>query len=113
MIVSYEEGLANHFGLRRRCDGGNNVALSVRAGGSVGQLLSSEISTSRCRPCHGKGKATPVTPLLARRDSGLAESMNLCMRGKFQTREPGDPISSSDRFCDREDDQQTARVILI
>lgn len=29
----YEEGVAYHFGLRRRCDCGNNVVLSVRAGG--------------------------------------------------------------------------------
>ena len=36
MKVSYEEGLTNYSGLRRRCDEGNNVVLSVRAGGSVG-----------------------------------------------------------------------------
>jgi hypothetical protein len=98
MKVSYEEGLANHFGLRRRCDCGNNVALNVRAGGSVGQLMSSEIRVSGCRPCHGVGKTTSVTPLMARREPDPAESLNLCMRGKFQTREPGDPIGSSGRF---------------
>jgi hypothetical protein len=113
MKVSYEERLANYFGLRRWCDSGNNIVLSVRAGGSVGQLSSSEISTSRCRPCHGKGKAIPVTPLSARRDLDLAESLNLCMRGKFRTREPGDPIGSSCRFGDYEDGQRTARVMLI
>ena len=112
MKVSYEEELASHFGLRRRCEGGNVHALSVRAGGSVGQLMSSEIRAPRCRPCHGKGKATPVTPLAARCDSDLAESLNLCMRGKFQTREPGDPTGSSDRFGGREDGQQTARARL-
>ena len=95
MKVSYEEGLANHFGLRRRCDRGNKVVLSVRAGGSVGQLLNSEIRTSRCRPCHVKGKAIPSTPRMARCDSDMAESQNLSMRGKFQTREPGDPTSPS------------------
>ncbi len=47
MKVSYEESLANHFGLQRRCDGGNDVVLSVRAEGNAGQLLSSEISTFR------------------------------------------------------------------
>lgn len=33
MKESYEEGLANHFGLQRRGDSGNNVVLSVRVGG--------------------------------------------------------------------------------
>jgi len=47
MRVSYEEDLANHFGLRRRCEGGNVRVLSVRAGGSVGQLMSSEIRAFR------------------------------------------------------------------
>lgn len=112
MKVSYEEGLANYFGPRRRCDGGNNVVLSVRAGGSVGQLMSSEIRVPRCRPGHGKGKATLDMPLVARHDPDLAESLNLCMRGKFQTREPGDPTGSSDRFGDREDGQRTARAML-
>jgi hypothetical protein len=115
MKVSYEEGLANYFGLRRRCDCGNNVVLSVRAGGSVGQLLSSEISASRRRPCHGKGKAKPVTPLSARRGLGLAESMNPCMRGKFQTREPGSPICLWGHvvMTHRQSDQRTARVMLV
>ncbi len=64
------EGLANYFGLRRRCEGGNVHVLSVRAGGSVGQRMSSEIRVPRCRPCHGK--ATPIMPLSARHDPGLA-----------------------------------------
>src|SRR6056297_3046802 len=110
MKVSYEEGPANHFGLRRRCEGGNVRALSVCAGGSVGQLMSSEIRVPRCRPCHGKGKATPVVPLTARHDLDLAESLNLCMRGKFQTREPGDPTGSSDGLGRCEDGRRTARV---
>ncbi len=112
MKVSYEEGLANYFDLRRRCEGGNVHALSVCAGGSVGQLMSSEIRVSRCRPCHGKGKATPIMPLSARHDPDLAESMNLCMRGKFQTREPGDPTGSSSCLGDCEDGQRTARERL-
>ena len=112
MKVSYEEGLANHFGLRRRCDEGNNVVLSVRAGGSVGRLLSSEIITSMCRPCHVMGKATPVTPLPARCGMGMAESKNLCMRGKFQTREPGDPTGPSHRLGDDVGGQRTERARL-
>jgi len=68
MKESYEESLANDFGLQRRCDSGNNVVLSVRDEVHAGKLLSSEISIFACRPCLDKGKATSVSPLLARRD---------------------------------------------
>src|SRR6056297_1518611 len=114
MKVSYEEGPANHFGLRRRCEGGNVRALSVRAGVSVGQLMSSEIRVFRCRPCHGRGKAISGAPLTARRVLDLAESLNLSMRGKFQTREPGGPISLWSRalWADCHSGQRTARVRL-
>ena len=67
MKESYEEELANHFGLQRRGDCGNNVVLSVRAEGHAGQLLSSEITIFACRPCPDKGKATLRASLLARR----------------------------------------------
>ncbi|TWU19234.1 hypothetical protein Poly21_14050 [Allorhodopirellula heiligendammensis] len=92
MRVSYEEGLANYFGLRRRSDEGNNIALSVRAGGSVGQLIelrnqvlhvpTVSCASGRQHQLYRQGE-----------DSlGMAESKSLCMRGKFQTREPGSPI---------------------
>ena len=98
MTVSYEEGLANYFGLRRRCDEGNNVVLSVRAGGNVGQLLSSEIITSVCRPCPDKGKATSPRSLVGKIVADTAESTNLCMRGnpKRENRE----IPSAPRLRD-------------
>ena len=57
MKESYEEELANRFGLQRRGDCGNNVFLSVRAEGQAGQLLSSPLLRSKqainfaCRPC--------------------------------------------------------------
>lgn len=92
MKVSYEERLAIDFGLRRRCDCGNNVVLSVRSGGSAGQLLSSEILTFVCRPCSDKGKATSYRSSFGKIDRDTAESGNLSMRGKSKTREPGDPI---------------------
>ena len=91
MKVSYEERLATDFGLRRRCDCGNNVVLSVRAGGNAGQLSSSEILTSVCRPCPDKGKATSLCSLFGESIVDTAESVNLSMRGKSKTREPGDP----------------------
>ena len=92
MKVSYEEGLANHFGPRRRCDGGNDVVLSVRHGASVGQLWSSEITTSVCRLSLCQGKATPGRSNSGQIDRDTAESKNLCMRGHSLAREPGDPI---------------------
>ncbi len=92
MKVSYEEGLTNYFGLRRRCDEGNNVVLSVRAGGSVGQLIelrnqvfhvpTVSYASGRQHQLHRFGEGS----------LDMAESKNLCMRGKFQTREPGSPI---------------------
>ena len=81
MKVSCEEDLANHFGLCRRCEEGNNLVLSVRARGSVGQLSSSEILPFVCRPCPVKGKATPQRSYDGKIDADTAESMNLGMRG--------------------------------
>ena len=93
MKVSYEERLAIDFGLRRRCDSGNNVVLSVCTGGSIGQLLSSEILTFVCRPCPDMGKATPACSLIGENMLGAAELINLSMCGKSKTREPGGPIN--------------------
>ena len=93
MKVSYEERLAIDFGLRRRCDCGNNVVLSVRTGGSTGQLLSSEILTFVCRPCPDMGKATSHCSRNGKNSTDTAESINLRMCGKSKTREPGGPIS--------------------
>ena len=66
MKVSYEEGLANHFGLQRRGESGDRSVLSVRAKGNAGQPLSSEITTSVCRSCLDQEKATSLRPRLAR-----------------------------------------------
>jgi hypothetical protein len=81
MKVSCGERLAIDFGLRRRCGEGNDTVLSVRAGGNVGQLLSSEILTSVCRPCPDMGKATSRRSQIGKIDVDTAESMKLCMRG--------------------------------
>ena len=62
MQVSYEEDLANHFGLQRRGVSGNRFVLSVRAKGNAGQPLSSEITTSVCRSCPDLEKATSQLP---------------------------------------------------
>jgi len=67
MKESYEEDLANRFGLQRRAGNGNVSGLSVRVEGYAGQLLSSEINTFVCRPCPDKGKAISRASLSARR----------------------------------------------
>ena len=66
MKVSYEEGIANHFGLQRRDGSGDRSVLSVRAKENAGQLLSSEITISVCRSCPDLEKATSLLPSLAR-----------------------------------------------
>jgi len=66
MKVSYEEGLANHFGLQRRGGSGDRSVLSVRVKGNAGQLLSSEIITFVCRSCPVREKATSSLPSMAR-----------------------------------------------
>jgi hypothetical protein len=66
MKVSYEEGLANYFGLQRRGGTGDRSVLSVRAKGNAGQLLSSEITFSVCRSCPDREKATSSRPPTAR-----------------------------------------------
>ena len=64
MKVSYEENLANYFGLQRR--GGPRSVLSVRAKGNAGQPLSFDITTFVCRSCPERKKATPSLPFMAR-----------------------------------------------
>lgn len=78
--------------------------LSVRAGGSVGQLMSSEILTSVGRPCSVRGKATAYRSLLGKIGTTTAESLHLCMRGnpKRENREiPSVPRLGLDRVRGR------------
>ena len=57
MKVSYEESIANYFGLQRRGGPGDRTVLSVRAKGNAGQPLSSrpksieQGTTFVCRSC--------------------------------------------------------------
>ena len=82
MKVSYEEGLAYHFGLQRRCDEGNNVVLSVRSGGKRRPAMELRNQfRSVCRPRLAKGKTTLGMPILGKASRDTAESENLCMRG--------------------------------
>lgn len=92
MKVSHEKSLANDLGLRRRCDSGNNVVLSVRLEGNVGQLLSSEITTFVCRSYPSKEKAAPLSPLFGEVIDGHGGVLEPVYAWTFQTREPGDPM---------------------
>jgi len=79
MKESYEEDGAHHFGLQRRGDCGNKVVLSVRGEGVAGQPLSSEISSSACRPCSDKGEGHIAGVATAKTPADAAESENLSM----------------------------------
>ena len=91
MRVSYEENLANYFGLQRRGDLQTEIVLSVRAKGNAGQPLSSDITTFVCRSCPDREKATPCAPLWqgAYGHGGVYEPVHAWT---FQTREPGGPV---------------------
>ena len=91
MKVSYEENLADRFGLQRRGDSGNGIVLSVRTKGNAGQPLSSEITPFVCRSCPDREKATSCVPLWqgARGHGGVYDPVHAW---KFQTREPGGPV---------------------
>lgn len=93
MKVSYEESLANTFGLLRRCDCDNNVVLSVRIEGNAGQPLSSEITLSVCRSRPDLEKAALRVPFLARNLQTRRSLRPCACVSIFQTREPGGPVS--------------------
>ena len=92
MKVSYEEGLTNSFGLRRRRVGGNDRALSVRSGGNVGQLIELRNQIFHVPTLSFAWGRQHQLDRYGEARLDMAESKNLCMRGKFQTREPGDPL---------------------
>jgi hypothetical protein len=57
MKESYSEGLASHTG-PESCAGAREGTGEALTGVHTGQVLSSEITTSVCRPCSNTGKAT-------------------------------------------------------
>jgi|AP45_3_1055517.scaffolds.fasta_scaffold131572_2 hypothetical protein len=65
MQESYEEDLANHFGLNPYADGGNDVGVASGRGTGRLRLLSSEILTFVCRLSGGSRKATRLTAFMA------------------------------------------------
>ena len=79
MQEPYQKGLANHLD-PQSCAGDRKVPGEALTGAHTGQPLSSEITTSACRPCPDKGKATPEVPL-SEGLLGAAESKTLGMCG--------------------------------
>ena len=79
MKESHREGLASHSGLKPYA-GEGNLAGVASARGNAGQPSNSEISTSACRSCPDREKATPSMPLFGEAATDAAESENLCMR---------------------------------
>ena len=93
MKGSYKEDLANHFGLQRRGVLGNRSVFIVRAKGNAGQLLNSEITTSVCRSCPDKQKATLQQPSW-RGSCGHGKVCDPVHAWTSQLREPGGPAGS-------------------
>jgi RNA-directed DNA polymerase len=81
MKEPYGEGPASHTG-PESCGGGGDAPAEALTGEHAGQPLSSEITTSVCRPCPDRGKAIRAVPLSRKARSGTAESETLRMRGR-------------------------------
>ncbi len=92
MQEPHKKGLASHLG-PESCADGRKVVGEALTGEHAGQPLSSEITTSACRPCPDKGKATSGAAL-SELPPDAAESETLRMResSRRENREtPGIP----------------------
>jgi len=78
MQEPHKKGVAIHLG-PESCADRREVVGEALTGGHAGQPLSSEITTSACRPCPDRGKATPPTAL-GELSTDAAESETLSMR---------------------------------
>jgi len=99
MQEPYKEGIASHLG-PESCAGGGNAAGEALTGVHAGQVLSSEISSSVCRPCSDVGKAIRRATIGREPLVGTAESKTLCMCGNSmrENREtPKTPLARNDQ----------------
>jgi RNA-directed DNA polymerase len=78
MQEPYKKGVASRLG-PESCANGRKVMGEALTGEHAGQPLSSEITTSACRPCPDRGKATSGVALREQL-TNAAESESLCMR---------------------------------
>jgi hypothetical protein len=80
MKESYSEDLASHAGPELYA-GDGNIAGVATTGAHAGQVLSSEMRLSVCRPFPDCGKATSPFALSGKRRTDTAESQTLSMHG--------------------------------
>src|SRR5207253_7609232 len=78
MQEPHKKGVANQLG-PESCAEGRKAVGEALTGEHAGQPLSSEITTSACRPCPDRGKAT-TRAALSEQPTNAAESKTLCMR---------------------------------
>jgi hypothetical protein len=83
MKEPYEKSLASRLG-PASCAGDGNIAGVAGTGVHAGQVLTSEIITSACRPCPVMGKAIRQLTLFGESVGDAAESETLRMRETFQ-----------------------------
>jgi hypothetical protein len=97
MKESYREGEASHPD-PESCAGGGNTPGEALTGAHTGQLLSSEITSSACRPSGLQGKATSGPPLAreAVQDAAESKNLSLCENSMRENREtPAVPRSDA------------------
>lgn len=94
MKEPHEEGVANRLG-PASCAGDGNIAGVAGTGVHAGQVLTSEITVSACRPCPDMGKATRQLTLFGESAGDAAESKTLSMCGTFQHGNRETPETSS------------------
>jgi hypothetical protein len=82
MRESYREDLASRSGPESYADNGNVVGVAT-TGVCAGQLWSSEIIPSVCRPRGGEGKARSPSAIFGEPTVDTAESKNLSMHRNF------------------------------
>ncbi len=95
MQEPYKKGVANHHG-PESCAGGGNAAGEALTGLHAGQVLSSEITPSVCRPCPDTGKAIRRATISREPLVGTGESETLCMCGNSMRENRETPKTPSD-----------------
>lgn len=92
MKVSYVKGLANCYGLHRRCGRGNDPVLSVRQGGKRRPAMELRNLNFRVPTWSLYGEGEIVMLAKGKSVADTAESREPVHAWKSQSREPGAPI---------------------
>jgi hypothetical protein len=96
MRVLYGEGLASHTG-SESCAGAREGVGEALTGECVGRVLSREITSSGCRRCTTKRKATSTVSVVREAGGPCAVEDPVHARKLF-TREPGCPTFAHGRW---------------